>query len=144
LFTRDPLFLDAAERCARYYIDNTLDGGIPFWDYGAPGIPDEPLDSSAAAIAACALWKLNGIDGTRGGTGTYRRAALTILSTLTGEDYLGPLDSACEGILRHGVYHRPRNWGVDECVMWGDYFLMEALQMVLAELAEFGKKEAKS
>jgi unsaturated chondroitin disaccharide hydrolase len=134
LFTREPVFLETAERCVGYYLANTPSGGVPFWDYGAPNIPDEPLDSSAAAIAAGALWKLKNIEGTRRGAATYRQAALTILSTLSGDGFLGKDDAAYEGILRHGVYHRPMNWGVDESVMWGDYFFMEALHMVLDEL----------
>ena len=133
LFTGDKLFLDTAERCAWYYLENTPDNGVPFWDYGAPRIPDEPLDSSAAAIIAGAFWKLKDIEGTRHGAIAYRRAALAILDTLAGDEFLGAHDPAYEGILRHGVYHRPMNWGVDESVMWGDYFFMEALHMFLTE-----------
>ena len=132
-YTRDRFFLETAERCAAYYLSNTPDGGAPFWDYGAPNIPSEPVDSSAAAIAACAFWKLKNIDGLRVDSSNYRNASLIILSTLAGEDFLGAHDPAYEGILRHGVYHRPMNWGVDESVMWGDYFFMEALQMALTE-----------
>lgn len=133
LFTRDPFFLETAERCAGFYLKNTPESGVPFWDYGAPNIPDEPLDSSAAAIAAVAFWKLKNIEGSRQGGGVYRQAALSILSTLTGDGFLGADDPAYEGILRHGVYHRPNGWGVDESVMWGEYFFMEALHLVLAE-----------
>jgi unsaturated chondroitin disaccharide hydrolase len=131
LFTREPLFLETAERCAGFYLENTPDNGVPFWDYGAPNIPDEPLDSSAAAIAAGAFWKLKDIAGTKRSAVTYRQAALHILSTLTSEGFSN--DSSREGILRHGVYHKPMNWGVDESVMWGDYFFMEALYTVLQE-----------
>jgi len=132
LFTGDRFFLETAERCARYYLENTPDGGVPFWDYGAPNIPNEPLDSSAAAIVAVAFWKLKDVEGTGRGAKTYRNAALQILDTLTSDEFLGAHDAAYEGILRHGVYHRPMNWGVDESVMWGDYFFMEALHSVLA------------
>ena len=133
LFTGERFFLDTAERCAGFFLERTPDGGVPFWDYGAPGIPDEPLDSSAAAVMAGAFWKLKEIADTRRGASTYRRAALAILETLTSDEFLGAHDPAYEGILRHGVYHRPMNWGVDESVMWGDYFFMEALRMVLRE-----------
>ncbi|HEY3138484.1 MAG TPA: glycoside hydrolase family 88 protein [Blastocatellia bacterium] len=133
LFTGDRFFLDTAERCAGYYLENTFDGGMPFWDYGAPNIPDEPMDSSAAAIVAGAFWKLNKIEGTRRGSAAYRNATFAILATLTGDEFLGSHDASYEGILRHGVYHRPMNWGVDESVMWGDYFFMEALHTVLTE-----------
>ena len=50
--------------------------------------------------------------------------------------FLGSYNPAYEGILRHGVYHRPMNWGVDESVMWGDYFFMEALGSVLGSRTE--------
>ena len=133
LFTRDRFFLETAERCADYYLANTPDRGVPFWDYGAPAIPDEPFDSSAAAIVSGAFWKLQMINETRRQSRVYRDAALTILATLAGDDFLGTHAPAYEGILRHGVYHRPMNWGVDESVMWGDYFFMEALHNVLGE-----------
>jgi unsaturated chondroitin disaccharide hydrolase len=133
LFTGDRFFLETAERCAGYYLENTPEGGVPFWDYGAPNIPDEPLDSSAAAIVAGGFWKLQSIESTERGAKAYRNAALQILATLTSAEFLGANDPAYEGILRHGVYHRPMNWGVDESAMWGDYFFMEALHSVLAE-----------
>jgi unsaturated chondroitin disaccharide hydrolase len=130
-FTRDPFFLETAERCAGYYLKNTPDNGVPYWDYGAPDIPDEPLDSSAAAIAAGAFLKLKDLDVKKESRETYRNAALTILATLSTDEFLGSTEAAYEGILRHGVYHKPMNWGVDESVMWGDYFFMEALSEVL-------------
>ena len=132
-FTGDRFFLETAERCATYYLENTPHNGVPFWDYAAPGIPDEPLDSSAAAVIAGAFWKLKDIEHTKHGSTAYRHAALQILTTLTSDEFLGTHDAQYEGILRHGVYHRPMNWGVDESVMWGDYFFMEALQSVLCE-----------
>jgi unsaturated chondroitin disaccharide hydrolase len=130
LFTKEPLFLETAERCAQYYIQNAPENGVPFWDFGAPSIPNEPLDSSAAAIAVGGLWKLKDIPSTRHGAAYYRNAALTILSTLTSSGFTG--DSSREGILQHGVYHKPMNWGVNESVMWGDYFFMEALHNVMS------------
>jgi unsaturated chondroitin disaccharide hydrolase len=133
LFTGDRFFLETAERCAGFYLENTSDSGVPFWDYGAPKIPDEPLDSSAAAIVGGGFWKLKSIQGTARASSIYRNAALTILDTLTSDEFLGNNDPHYEGILRHGVYHRPMNWGVDESVMWGDYFFMEALLSVLSE-----------
>jgi len=133
LFTGEHLFLETAERCAGFYLENTPENGVPFWDYGAPSIPNEPVDSSAAAIVAGAFWKLKSVEGTGRASSSYRGAALAILDSLTGDEFLGNHDPQYEGILRHGVYHRPMNWGVDESVMWGDYFFMEALHSVLSE-----------
>ncbi len=36
-----------------------------------------------------------------------------------------------EGILKHGVYHTKKNLGVDESVMWGEFFFVEALTKVV-------------
>ncbi|MCX6865704.1 MAG: glycoside hydrolase family 88 protein [Verrucomicrobia bacterium] len=130
-FTQDPLFLETAERCAGFYLEHTPAHGVPYWDFGAPNIPNEPLDSSAAAIAAGAFWKLKDIGETRRNREIYRLAALNILQTLTGNDFSN--DPSRDGILRHGVYHKPMGWGVDAALMWGDYFFMETLHAVLAD-----------
>ena len=36
-----------------------------------------------------------------------------------------------EGILKRGVYHIHKKLGVDESVMWGEYFFLEAVMKVL-------------
>jgi unsaturated chondroitin disaccharide hydrolase len=136
LYTGERLFLETAERCAGFYLENTPDGGVPFWDYGAPRIPNEPVDSSAAAIISGAFWKLKKIETSSRGSEAYGRAALTIMSTLTSDEFLGSHDPGYEGTLRNGVYHRPMGWGVGESVMWGDYFFMEALQMILSDVED--------
>jgi unsaturated chondroitin disaccharide hydrolase len=37
-----------------------------------------------------------------------------------------------EGILKHGIYHERKGLGVDESVMWGEYFFLAALDKALA------------
>ena len=34
-------------------------------------------------------------------------------------------------MLKHGVYHFHKKLGVDESVMWGDFFFLEAVCKVL-------------
>lgn len=36
-----------------------------------------------------------------------------------------------EGILKHGIYHQSKGLGVDESVMWGEYFFVEAIDRFL-------------
>jgi hypothetical protein len=31
--------------------------------------------------------------------------------------------------VKHAIYHRSNNLGVDESVMWGDHYLLEALDL---------------
>lgn len=142
--------LAAAVASCDFYIENTPSDGVPYWDTGAPGLalmgdyldrpaeihnPYEPVDSSAAAIAAQGLLRLgHHLEGAGDSSGRrYTRAGLTVLRTLLSDDYLS-LDPDHEGLLLHGVYHRPNGWdhvpdgaGVPagESVLWGDYHLME-------------------
>ncbi len=68
--------------------------------------------------------------------GSYRAASLTILDTLCTDRYLACNDPAWEGVLKHGVYHYHKQLGVDESVMWGDFFFLEAVDKVLGWMNE--------
>jgi hypothetical protein len=63
----------------------------------------------------------------------YRTTAEAMLDGLTGPEYLANETPGWEGVLKHGVYHTAKNLGVDESVMWGDFFLFEALTKALGE-----------
>jgi unsaturated chondroitin disaccharide hydrolase len=57
---------------------------------------------------------------------------LIILDTLTGPGYLASDTPGWEGILMHASYHQRKGLGVDESVMWGEHFFVEALDKALA------------
>ena len=61
--TGDSLLLATAEKCADYYINNLPADYVPYWDFVAPNIPDEPKDASAAAVAASGLLELSHLEG---------------------------------------------------------------------------------
>jgi unsaturated chondroitin disaccharide hydrolase len=129
-FTRDARFLATAEACAAFYMENTPPHGVPPNDWAEPN-PALPYESSAAAIAASGLLDLAKLagDATRGRR--YHDYALQILDTLTEPAFLAVETPGWEGILKHGMYHQRRGLGVDESVMWGEYFFLEALSKVL-------------
>lgn len=131
-FTRDPRFLQTAEACANYYIEHTPDHGIPPNDWTEPD-PARPYESSAAAIAASGMFQLAALTGDPAHARLYRDCALRIVDTLTGPDFLAVNTPGWEGILKHGAYHERQNLGVDESVMWGDYFFLEAVDKVLSD-----------
>jgi unsaturated chondroitin disaccharide hydrolase len=54
-----------------------------------------------------------------------------MLDALVQPEYLAIETPGWEGILKHGVYHTKKNLGVDESVMWGEYFFVEALTKVV-------------
>lgn len=131
-FTRDARFLQTAESCAQYYIENTPPHGVPPNDWTEPPNPALPYESSAAAIAASAFLDLAELTGDPLHARQYRDYGLQIMDTLTEPEFLAMDTPGWEGILKHGMYHQRNGLGVDESVMWGDYFFLEAAGKVLA------------
>ncbi len=131
-YSGDPRFLETAEACADFYISATPSDGVPPWDYDAPADSRRQVDTSAAAIAASGLLQLSTLSADRMKRHLYGAAARRILHTLCSE-YLAEAESAWEGILKSGVYHMHKQLGVDESVMWGEYFFVEALDRALRE-----------
>jgi len=133
-FTRDPRFLQTAEACAAYYIEHTPDHGVPPNDWLEPN-PIRPYESSAAAIAASGLFQLAGLSGNPVRARFFRQYALRIVETLTGPEFLAANLAAdtpgWQGVLKHGSYHEREGLGVDESVMWGDYFFLEAVSKAI-------------
>ena len=141
--------LRAARATCDFYIENTPTCGVPYWDTGAPQLheleryldrpadplnPHEPVDSSAAAIAAQGLLRLGSYLGNEREGRRYHQAGVRVLDTLLGEAYLS-VDPCHHGLLLHSVYHRPNGWDYSppgakvprgESSMWGDYHLREA------------------
>jgi unsaturated chondroitin disaccharide hydrolase len=131
-FTQDDRFLKTAEACASYYIERTPEHGVPPNDWDEPE-PAWPYESSAAAITASGLWNLSRLTGDPARARLYRAYALRILDTLTEPEFLATQTPGWEGVLKHGTYHQRKGLGVDESVMWGDYFFLEALSKVLRD-----------
>ncbi|MBI5383445.1 MAG: glycoside hydrolase family 88 protein [Verrucomicrobia bacterium] len=148
----ETMLLQTALATADFYLANSCADGVPMWDTGAPNLgrlpanylnkPSdpynrwEPVDSSAAAIAAQGLVRLGNFlcdrgDGKHGAL--YRQAGLTVANTLFSEPFLST-DPKHQGLLLHSVYHRPNGWDHiapgqkvpnGESSMWGDYHLRE-------------------
>jgi len=134
--TGERSYLQTAQLCADFYIEKTsFEEDAPF----GPGIPPndwdghrDKVESSAAAIAASGLLNLAKMVQDPLRASHYRQAALIILDTLTGPEYLANETPGWEGILKHGMYHLNKNLGVDESVMWGEHFFVEAVDKALA------------
>ncbi len=155
----------AALATCDYYLEQAATDGIPYWDTGAPNLEKigdwlnqpsdpfnyyEPVDSSAAAIAAQGLWRfgtyLNRQPEQAGRGDDYTQAALTIAKTLFDPPYLST-DPPHQGLILHSIYHRPGGWDYvppgrhvpcGESSMWGDYHARE-LALLIQRAA---KKEA--
>lgn len=113
-------FIEVAERLADYFIENSPDDHVPYWDFNDPAIPEAVRDSSAAAIACSGLLTLSELSQQK----EFKDAAIKTLNSLS-TNY--PASDDSEGILKHGCFHKPANLGVDESTIWGDYYFVEAL-----------------
>jgi len=129
-YTQDPRFLATAKACADFYLQHTPEHGVPPNDWDEPD-PRLPFESSAAAIAAHGLLQLSRVCASWAESRVYRQACLRILETLCAPPFLAIDDPNWEGILKHAIYHQRKGLGVDESVMWGDYFFLEALYEAL-------------
>jgi unsaturated chondroitin disaccharide hydrolase len=151
--------LRAATATADFFIENSCTDGIPMWDTGAPNLHRlgnylskpaapfnrwEPVDSSAAAIAAQGLLRLGNhlvANHSQKAGARYRQAGLTVARTLLNKPYLCANPNH-QGLLLHSVYHRPNGWDYiapgqkvpnGESSMWGDYHLRELAVLLLRE-----------
>ena len=128
--TRNGAYLEVAETLGRRYLERLGDHPVPFWDFDDPAIPDAPRDSSAAAIAAAGFLTVARLHPDGGEGAAWRRQALAILECLCA-DYLAR-ENRHRGLLKHGCYSLPHRDGVDSAVLFGDYYLVEALMGVLS------------
>jgi unsaturated chondroitin disaccharide hydrolase len=124
--------MQTAQLIADYYIERTPDHGVPPNDWDEPN-PQYPYESSGAAIAASGLLNLADQVQDPASANLYRGYAYNILNTLTSPEFLANQTPGYEGILKHGIYHLNNNLGIDESVMWGEYFFLEALMKVIDE-----------
>jgi unsaturated chondroitin disaccharide hydrolase len=134
-YSRDPRFLQTAEACADYYITHTPANGVPPWDYNSPLENRSLVDTSAAAIAASGMLRLCRLVSDPMKGHLYWSTAILILRTLCSQ-YVPFKEPKWEGILRGGIYHVHKGLGVDESVMWGEYFFVEALEQALRVFAK--------
>ena len=129
-FTHDERFLATAVRLAEYFLGHLPADGVPYWDFQAPGIPDEPRDVSAAAIASSALFELSGDVHDPSLRARYKESAEKILRSLCSAPYLAE-GTTSHAILNHAVGSKPAGSEVDVSIIYADYYFLEAMTRYL-------------
>ncbi len=121
--TGDERYLDASLRISRKFASSLDPEVIPVWDFRLP--PHEPQlrDSSAAAVAACAIQELESLGKSEP---TLTATKERLLARLLEPDYLDS-DPACRGVLKQGQVGDGVGKAKSAYTSWGDYFFMEAL-----------------
>ncbi|MEJ8818612.1 glucuronyl hydrolase [Lacibacter sp. H407] len=124
-FTKDEKYLQQAEKIAAFMTKhkNFPKDFVPYYDYDAPGIPNEPRDASAAAVMASALYELS-IYSKNGRE--YKKIANTVVKNLT-NSYRSAIGENKGFILLHSTGSKPSNSEVDVPLNYADYYYLEAL-----------------
>ena len=118
-FTREPRFLEFAQKIADVYLARLPEDKVPYWDFCDPEIPNASKDASAAAVVASALLELSTYTD-----GKYRADAEAMLRSLY-ENYRAP--DGCDSFLLHSTGHHPAGKEIDYSIVYADYYFIEAL-----------------
>ena len=124
-YTQDTNFLERAKNTANFIINHPSlpDDGIPYWDFDAPKIPNEPRDASAAAIIASGLYELYGFTKEN----KYLQFADKIMNSLSSKQYVIQNKSEVPFILDHSTGNWPKDDEIDGPINYADYYFLEAL-----------------
>ena len=125
-FTQNEAYLNHAVSVAEHLLSRLPEDGVPYWDYDAPGIPDEVRDASAAAIMASGLIELSTYVDAKTAK-RYIAVAEKMLRTLASAEYLAEVGEQCGFILRHSTGNKPADSEVDVPLTYADYYFLEAL-----------------
>ena len=122
-------YLDQAHHIAGYLLKhpNLPADKVPYWDYNAPGIPNEKRDASAAAIMASALVELSWYSSPETAR-PYVAAAVRQLQTLSSAEYRAEPGTNANFLLKHSVGSIPGKSEVDVPLTYADYYFLEALK----------------
>ncbi|QMU28002.1 InlB B-repeat-containing protein [Adhaeribacter radiodurans] len=123
--TKNRAYLTHAENIASFILNhpNLPADLVPYWDFNAPLIPNEPRDASAAAVMASALYELSTYSKNNK---KYRAAADKIVNSLANL-YASPKGENRGFILLHSTGHKPGNSEIDVPLIYADYYYLEAL-----------------
>lgn len=122
--TKDPKYLDFAQKVTDVYLDRLPEDKVPYWDFDDPSIPDAPRDASAAAVVASSLLELSTY--LPNGTGKrYKDVAIEMLASLSSDNYQSGKSKS--SFLLHSTGHWPNGSEIDASIIYADYYYIEAL-----------------
>ena len=135
--TRQPAYLEQAQKIAFFLLNhNRLPADkIPYWDFDAPGIPNTPRDTAAAAIMASALIELSDHTTDAKLAKWYLDTARAQLLSLSSPAYRASAGENGGFILMHATGHYPGLGEVDVPLNYADYYFLEALLRYRAKMS---------
>lgn len=120
-------YLEQAKKIEAFIFNhpNLPEDLIPYWDFDATNIPNEPRDASAAAVISSALFELASFCPTN--AEDYRHKATKIIASLSSDEYLAKPDATHSFLLEHSTGSLPHNSEIDVPIIYADYYFLEAL-----------------
>lgn len=124
-YTGDQRYLDLTKNIYGFLFNhpNMPEDLVPYWDFNAPNIPNEPRDASSATIIASALYEMN----VHTGDTKYKETADKIIESLSTPAYRAEKGTNGGFILKHSVGSIPHGSNIDVPLNYADYYLLEAL-----------------
>ena len=127
--TQDKKYLEQSIKAADYYLAHLPADHVPPSDFQSELTGLEFKDSSAAAIACCAFFRLSRLSDDPAVKDRFWQAAVETLSSLTQAPYFSDSPDKASALL-----YQARNYHADAThpltntsLIWGDYYLLEAL-----------------
>ncbi|MCU0796753.1 MAG: glycoside hydrolase family 88 protein [Akkermansiaceae bacterium] len=121
--TGDTRYREASLKVSRAWLALLDEEMVPVWDFRLPAGEDKLRDSSAAAIAVCAIQEL---DDAGLADEAMLAAKKALLERLCSPDYFDARPEV-RGVLRFGEVGNGVGKARSAYTSWGDYYLMEAL-----------------
>ena len=124
-YTKDKRYLEHAQKIYDFIFGNKNlpEDLVPYWDYDAPNIPNEPRDASAAACTASALYELSTYVPEK----NYKEVADKIMYSLGSPAYRAEVGTNGNFILMHSVGSIPHGSEIDVPLNYADYYFLEGL-----------------
>lgn len=139
--TKDPKFLDFAQKVTDVYLERLPEDKIPYWDFDDPAIPNAPKDASAACVVASALLELSDYVGGEKGE-SYKSQAKEMLASASGKNYKS--GDRNNSFLLHSTGHHPAGSEIDYSIIYADYYYIEALNRLshIDDSSDMNQKES--
>lgn len=126
LYTGDKDLVEFAKRTTNFFLNRLQSDYTPNWDFYYTDDKDQ-RDTSAGTITACGILELaKQLPLTDPDRAVYEAAAKVMIASLT-KNYLYTREESPNALLKGGVYAFGKGLCVNEPVIWGDYYYMEAL-----------------
>lgn len=126
-FTKDLAYLEQAEKIAEYILSHPSvpDDMVPYWDYNASNLSNEPRDVSAAVITVSALFELSTFH--RSKSVFYVEKASNILNNVQ-EGFMSEPGENFGFLLEQSTGNYNRSDEVSVPIIYAEYYYLEAIK----------------